>query len=83
MGAAWIDFCFRSTLSFFSTSGTNTENNLLRKNEIDGEDALVVKWPRLAGRRTRTVIMPSLDGNGVFASAVPGKRFHFITAAGL
>jgi hypothetical protein len=55
---------------------------LLRKNEIDGEDALVVKWPRLARRRTRTVIMPSLDGNGAFASAVPGKRFHFITAAG-
>jgi hypothetical protein len=52
-------------------------------NEIEGSDALVAKWSRLAGRRTRTVMMPSLDGNGVFASAVPGKRFHFITAAGL
>jgi hypothetical protein len=52
-------------------------------NEIEGSDAPVAKWSRLAGRRTRTVMMPSLDGNGVFASAVPGKRFHFITAAGL
>jgi hypothetical protein len=24
-----------------------------------------------------------LDGNGAFASAVPGKRFHFITDARL
>jgi hypothetical protein len=74
---------FRSTLSFTSTSGTNTENRLLRKNELDGEDALVAKCPRLAGRRTRTVIMPSSDGNGAFVLVVPGKRFHFITAAGL
>jgi hypothetical protein len=74
--AAWIDFCFRSTLSFSSTSGTNTENRLLRKNELDGEDALVAKWPRLAGRRTRIMILPRSDGNGAFVSAVPGKRFH-------
>jgi hypothetical protein len=39
--AAWLEFFFRSTLSFFSTSGTNTENSLLGKNEIDGRDALV------------------------------------------
>jgi hypothetical protein len=38
---AWLEFFFRSTLSFFSTSGTNTENSLLGKNEIDGRDALV------------------------------------------
>jgi hypothetical protein len=37
----------------------------------------------IGGRRTRTVILPSLDGNGAFASAVLGKRFHFITDAGL
>jgi hypothetical protein len=43
----------------------------------------VAMWPRLAGRRTKTMIMPSSDGNGAFASAVPGKGFHFITAAGL
>jgi hypothetical protein len=28
--AAWIDFCFRSALSFFSTSGTNTGEQLAR-----------------------------------------------------
>jgi hypothetical protein len=47
--AAWIDFFFRSALSFFSTSGTKTENSLLGKIEV-------------GGRRTRTVILPSLDG---------------------
>jgi hypothetical protein len=60
-----------------------TENSLLGKDDTEGSDALVAKWPRLAGRRTRTVIMPSSDGNGAFVSAVPGKRFHFITATGL
>jgi hypothetical protein len=39
--AAWLEFFFRSTLIFSSTSGTNTENSLLGKNEIDGRDALV------------------------------------------
>jgi hypothetical protein len=81
--ADWLEFFFRSTLSFFLSSGMNTENNLLGKNEIDGRDALVAKWPRLVGRRTRTVILPSSDGNGAFASAVLGKGFPFITAAGL
>jgi hypothetical protein len=81
--AAWIDFCFRSTLSFFSTSGTKTEDSLLGKNEIEGSDAPVARWSRLAGRRTRTVITSSSDGNRAFVSVVPGKRFHFITAAGL
>jgi hypothetical protein len=38
---AWLEFFFRSTLSFFSSSGANTENGLLGKNEIDGRDALV------------------------------------------
>jgi hypothetical protein len=27
---AWIDFCFQSALSFFSTSGTNTGEQLAR-----------------------------------------------------
>jgi hypothetical protein len=43
----------------------------------------VAVWPRLAGRRTRTVIMPSSGGNGAFALAVLGKGFPFITVAGL
>jgi hypothetical protein len=81
--ASWIDFCFRITPNFFSLLETNTENSLLGKNEIDVRDALVAKWPKLVGRRTRTVIMPSSDGNGAFVSVVPGKRFHFIIATGL
>jgi hypothetical protein len=40
--AAWIDFCFRSTLSFFWTSETKTENSLLGKIEVAGRVALVV-----------------------------------------
>jgi hypothetical protein len=59
--ADWLEFFFRSTLSFSSTSGTITKNRLLGKNEIDGRDALVVKWPRLAGGKTRAVVMSSLD----------------------
>jgi hypothetical protein len=43
----------------------------------------VAMWPRLAGRRTRTRIMPSSDGNGAFTLAVLGKGFPFVTAAGL
>jgi hypothetical protein len=42
-----------------------------------GENALVAKWPKLVGRRTRIVIMPSSDGNGAFASAVLGERVSF------
>jgi hypothetical protein len=40
--AAWIDFCFRSTPSFFLTSEMKTENSLLRKIEVAGRVALVV-----------------------------------------
>jgi hypothetical protein len=36
----------------------------------------------VGGRRTRMVILPNLDGKWAFVSAVPVKRFHFITAAG-
>jgi hypothetical protein len=39
--AAWIDFCFRSTPSFFLTSETKTENSLLGKIEVAGRGALV------------------------------------------
>jgi hypothetical protein len=39
------------------------------RNKTDGRGALVAVWPRLAGRRTRTMIMPSSDGNGAFALA--------------
>jgi hypothetical protein len=38
---AWIDFCFQSALSFFSTSEMKTENNLLGKIEVAGRGTLV------------------------------------------
>jgi hypothetical protein len=38
--APWIDFCFRSTPSFFLTSETKTENSLLGKIEVAGRGAL-------------------------------------------
>jgi hypothetical protein len=38
---AWIDFCFRSTLSFFLTSEMQTENNLLGRIEVAGRGTLV------------------------------------------
>jgi hypothetical protein len=39
--AAWIDFCFRSNLSFFLTLEMKTENSLLGKIEVAGRGALV------------------------------------------
>jgi hypothetical protein len=39
--AAWIDFCFRSTSSFFLTSEMKTENSSLGKIEVAGRYALV------------------------------------------
>jgi hypothetical protein len=39
--AAWIDFCFRSTPSFFLTSEMRTENSLLERIEAAGRGALV------------------------------------------
>jgi hypothetical protein len=39
--AAWIDFCFRSTPSFFWTSEMKTENSLLGKIEVAGRGTLV------------------------------------------
>jgi hypothetical protein len=37
----------------------------------------VAVWPRLAGGKTRAVVMPSSDENGAFASAILGKGFPF------
>jgi hypothetical protein len=39
--AAWIDFCFRSTPSFFLTPEMQTENSLLGKIEVARRGALV------------------------------------------
>jgi hypothetical protein len=42
----------------------------------------VAVWPRLAGGRTRAVVMPSSDGHGAFASAVLGKGVPFYGCCG-
>jgi hypothetical protein len=82
--AAWLEFFFWSTsdllLDVVDEDGGTT---CLARNGIDGRDALVAKFPRLAGGKTRAVVMSSSDGHGAFASAVLGKGFPFITAAGL
>jgi hypothetical protein len=39
--AAWVDFCLRSTPSFFLTSAMQTENSLLGKIEVAGRGTLV------------------------------------------
>jgi hypothetical protein len=38
---AWVDFCFRSTPSFFLMSEMKTENSLLGKIEVAGRGTLV------------------------------------------
>jgi hypothetical protein len=82
--AAWHEFFFRSNSELLlvvvdKDGGTAC----LARNGIDGRDALVAKWPGLVGGKTRAVAMSSSDRNGAFASAVLGKGFPFITAAGL
>jgi hypothetical protein len=52
------------------------------RNGTDGGDGLVAVWPRLAGGRTRAVVMPSSDGHGAFASAVLGKGLPFYGRCG-
>jgi hypothetical protein len=42
----------------------------------------VAVWSRLAGGRTRAVMMPSSDGHGAFASAVLGKGLLFYGCCG-
>jgi hypothetical protein len=63
-------------------SEMKTENSLFRKDWSSWERCSSGKVARLARRRTRTVIMPSLDGNGAFVSAVPGKRVSFYNCCG-
>jgi hypothetical protein len=77
--SAWLEFFFRSTFELLLDvvdEGGRTAR--LARNGIDGRDALVAKWPRLAGERTRAVVMPSSDGHGAFASAVLGKGLPFL-----
>jgi hypothetical protein len=74
--ATWLEFFFRSTpellLDVVDEDGRTTCS---ARNDTDGRDALVARWPKLAGGKTITVAMSSSDGNGAFASAVLGRRF--------
>jgi hypothetical protein len=81
--AAWLEFFFRSTSELLLDVGDEDGRTAcLARNGIDGRDALVAKWPRLAGGKTRVVAVSSSDGNGAFTSVVRGKGFPFITTAG-
>jgi hypothetical protein len=81
--AAWLEFFFRSTMSFSSTSGRRRKNSLL------GEERN--RWERCSGgsvskaswRQNKSGGDVELGRKGAFASAVLGKGFPFITAAGL
>jgi hypothetical protein len=82
--AAWLEFFlsvyFELLLDVGDKDGRTTCST---RSGTDGRGALVAVWPRLARGKTRAVAMSSSDGNGAFASAVLGKGFPFITAAGL
>jgi hypothetical protein len=71
--SAWLE-SFRSTSELLLDVVDEDGGTIcLARKGIDGEDRLVVMWPRLAGGRTRMVMMPSSDGHGAFASVVLGK----------
>jgi hypothetical protein len=82
--AAWLEFFFRSTSERLLDVGVKDGGTAcLARNGIDGRDALVAKWPRLARGKTRAVEMLSSDENGAFTPTVLGKEFPFMAAAGL
>jgi hypothetical protein len=61
---------------------TNTEAARLVRNGTDGRGGLVAVWPRLAGGRTRAVVMPSLDGHEACVGVLV-QGFPFMAAASL
>jgi hypothetical protein len=71
--SAWLESFFWSTSELLLDVVVDDRGTACSgRNETDGRDGLVVGWPRLAGGRTRAVVMPSLDGRGAFVSAVSG-----------
>jgi hypothetical protein len=82
--SAWLKSFFRPTSEFLldvvdEDGGTTCS----ARNGTDGRDALVAGWPKSNWGRTRAVVMSSWDGYEAFVSAVPGKGFPFMAAAGL
>jgi hypothetical protein len=52
------------------------------RNRTVGRDGLVAGWPRLAGGKTRVVVMPSSNGHESFVTAVLGKGLPFYGRCG-
>jgi hypothetical protein len=58
--AAWLEFFFRSTSELLLDVGDEDGRTACSvRNGTNGRGALVVVWPRLAGERTRVVVMSS------------------------
>jgi hypothetical protein len=56
--AAWLEFFFRSTPELLlDVVGEDGRTARSVRNGTDGRDVLVAVWPRLAGGRTRAVVM--------------------------
>jgi hypothetical protein len=64
--AAWLEFFFRSTLSFFLTAGTKTENSLLGEKQN--------RWERWA---SSTVAKASWRKNKSGGDAELGRKWSF------
>jgi hypothetical protein len=58
--ATWLEFFFRPTSELLlDVVDEDGGAACLARNGIDGRDALVARWPRLAGGRTRAVMILS------------------------
>jgi hypothetical protein len=81
--SAWLESFFRSTSELlFDVVDEDGGTTGSARNGIDGRDGLVVGWPRLAGRRTRAMVMPSSDGYEAFVSVLMGKGLPFYGRCG-
>jgi hypothetical protein len=61
--SAWLESLFRPTSELLlDVVDENGETAGSARNRTDGRDGLVAGWPRLAGGRTRAVVMSSSDG---------------------
>jgi hypothetical protein len=76
--SAWLESFFRPTSELLvdvvdEDGGTTCS----ARNGTDGRDGLVAGWPRLAGGRTRAVVMSISDGYEALVSANLGKGLPF------
>jgi hypothetical protein len=72
--SAWLESLLRPTFELLlDVVDEDEETACSERNGIAGRDGLVAGWPRLAGGRTRAVVMPSSDGNEALVSVVLRK----------